>query len=216
MVKQDVLDRQYLETAFGFAGLSHARRKKVGALLVIPEGGRFEGINGMPSGFDNHCEHVYSRHRQIEKVWINDQPSHFECPRCQETWSLDQQDLIVQANTQDLYISDCMVTREECLHAEANALAKVARSTQSTIGSTMYTSLSPCVQCAKLMIQCGVARVVCGEVYRKTDGIDLLRKYGIQVDIVPLQRNHVGDEELTLQDEGRHYDDEDKWRGYRP
>lgn len=201
-----------METAFGFSGLSHARRKKVGALLVIPEGGRFEGINGMPSGFDNECEHVYSRHRQIEKVWIADEPSHFECPRCQETWPLNQEEKIVSANKDDVYIGDCMVTREECLHAEANAIAKVARSTQSTIGSTMYTSLSPCVECAKLMIQCGISRVVFAETYRKTDGIDLLSKAGIRVDNLPPSCQNIVEDELNFQDEGLAYDDEDNYR----
>lgn len=64
------------------------------------------------------------------------------------------------------------------------------------------------------MIQCGISRVVCAEVYRIPEGIELLKEAGIQVDIMPLSRNHVYDDELTLQDEGRAHDDEDHWRGY--
>ena len=66
------------------------------------------------------------------------------------------------------------------LHAEANAITKVARSNNSSEGSTLYVTASPCVECAKLIIQSGIKRVVFGEHYRITDGIDLLEKAGIE------------------------------------
>lgn len=78
--------------------------------------------------------------------------------------------------------SNVLVTKPEVLHAESNAIAKVARSTSSSDGCTMYTTYSPCFECAKLMIQAGIVRVVYDEEYRLTDGIDLLRKAKIQVD----------------------------------
>ena len=74
-------------------------------------------------------------------------------------------------------VGDCYVlqTKAEVLHAESNALMKIARSTNSSIGSTMYLTCSPCFECAKLIIQSGIARLVYKEDYRKEDGIDLLR-----------------------------------------
>ncbi|MBQ4357879.1 MAG: dCMP deaminase family protein [Paludibacteraceae bacterium] len=67
------------------------------------------------------------------------------------------------------------------LHAEANAITKVARSTNNSEGATLYVTASPCIECAKLIIQAGIRRVVYGEQYRLLDGIDLLRKAGIEV-----------------------------------
>jgi dCMP deaminase len=67
------------------------------------------------------------------------------------------------------------------LHAEANAISKVARSHNSSDGATMYVTASPCIECAKLIIQSGIKRVVYGENYRLTDGIELLERAGIEV-----------------------------------
>lgn len=72
------------------------------------------------------------------------------------------------------------VSKPYVLHAEANAITKVARSNNSSEGSTLYVTASPCVECAKLIIQSGIKRVVFGEHYRITDGIDLLEKAGIE------------------------------------
>lgn len=73
------------------------------------------------------------------------------------------------------------------LHAEANAITKVARSNNSSNGATLYVTASPCMECAKLIIQSGIQRVVYGEKYRLMDGIELLQKAGIQVDYMPPQ-----------------------------
>ena len=72
------------------------------------------------------------------------------------------------------------------LHAEANAITKVARSNNSSDGATLYVTASPCIECAKLIIQAGIVRVVYGEEYRIRDGIDLLREAGITVDFVQI------------------------------
>lgn len=72
------------------------------------------------------------------------------------------------------------VTKPYVLHAEANAITKVARSNNSSEGSTLYVTASPCVECAKLIIQAGIRRVVFGEMYRLPDGIDLLHRAGIE------------------------------------
>lgn len=72
------------------------------------------------------------------------------------------------------------VTKPYVLHAEANAITKVARSNNSSDGATLYVTSSPCVECAKLIIQAGIKRVVYNEQYRLTDGVDLLRRAGIE------------------------------------
>ena len=68
------------------------------------------------------------------------------------------------------------------LHAEANAITKLARSSNSSDGATLYVTASPCIECAKLIIQSGIKRVIYTEKYRLTDGIDLLERAGIEVD----------------------------------
>lgn len=67
------------------------------------------------------------------------------------------------------------------LHAEANAITKVARSHNSSDGATLYVTASPCIECAKLIIQSGIKRVIYGEEYRIMDGVELLREAGIEV-----------------------------------
>lgn len=73
------------------------------------------------------------------------------------------------------------LTKPYVLHAEANAITKIARSGNNSDGATLYVTSSPCIECAKLIIQAGIKRVVYSEEYRLTDGIDLLRRAGIEV-----------------------------------
>lgn len=77
-------------------------------------------------------------------------------------------------------------TKPYVLHAEANAITKVAQSNNSSNGATLYVTSSPCIECAKLIIQAGIKRVVFGEIYRLTDGIELMKRAGIiceQIDV---------------------------------
>lgn len=78
------------------------------------------------------------------------------------------------------------VTKPYVLHAEANAITKIARSGNNSEGSTLYVTDSPCIECSKLIIQSGIKRVVYGREYRLTDGIDLLKRAGIEVEYKPL------------------------------
>jgi len=73
------------------------------------------------------------------------------------------------------------VTQPYVLHAEANAITKLARSNNNSDGSTLYVTASPCIECSKLSIQSGIKRVVYGEKYRLEDGINLMKKAGIEV-----------------------------------
>lgn len=76
------------------------------------------------------------------------------------------------------------VTKPYVLHAEANAITKVAKSGNSSEGATLYVTASPCIECAKLIIQSGIKRLVYRDEYRLTDGVDLLRRAGITVEKV--------------------------------
>ena len=76
---------------------------------------------------------------------------------------------------------DNNVSKPYVLHAEANAISKIARSHNSSDGATLYVTASPCMECSKLIIQAGIKRVVYGETYRIMDGVELLQRAGIDV-----------------------------------
>ena len=79
------------------------------------------------------------------------------------------------------------VTFPYVLHAEANAISKLARSNNNSEGATLYVTASPCLECAKLIIQAGIKRVVYGEPYRIEDGLELLKKAGISVELLQIE-----------------------------
>lgn len=80
-------------------------------------------------------------------------------------------------------------TKPYVLHAEANAITKVARSNNSSEGATMYVTSSPCIECAKLIIQSGITRVVYANSYRLSDGVELLERAGIEVVYIDLEND---------------------------
>ena len=155
MASQEDLDKTYLAMSETWASLSKARRKKVGCLIVKDGSIISDGYNGTPSGFDNNCEDVL--------------------PSAGGRIMVDDEGQMVRG-TFDLR------TKPEVLHAESNAITKLAKSTQSSIGSTMYITISPCIDCAKLIIQAGIKRVVFGSIYKNDlTGIKLLKKAKIEV-----------------------------------
>lgn len=80
------------------------------------------------------------------------------------------------------------VTKPYVLHAEANAITKVSRSNNSSEGATLYVTSSPCIECAKLIIQAGIKRVVYADSYRLSDGVELLQRAGIELVAVELDK----------------------------
>ena len=78
-------------------------------------------------------------------------------------------------------------TKPYVLHAEANAITKIAKSGNNSDGATIYVTTSPCMECSKLIIQSGIRRVVYSESYRLTDGIDLLKRAGVEVVLLELE-----------------------------
>ena len=81
------------------------------------------------------------------------------------------------------------VTKPYVLHAEANAITKIARSGNNSEGATLYVTTSPCIECAKLIIQAGIRRVIYGEKYRIEDGINLLKRANIDVEYVSVDED---------------------------
>jgi dCMP deaminase len=167
MATQRSLDEAYMACARAIAALSHAERKKVGAIIVSGGDGHgiiAEGYNGTPGGFDNVCEVPDPFH----SLHPNYDATSFYCGVCDKKFDHPQQHV-------------ALVTKPEVLHAESNAIAKVAKSTNSSRGATLYVTYSPCFECSKLIIQAGIRRVVYDEEYRLLDGIDLLRRANIEV-----------------------------------
>lgn len=172
MASREVLDKAYMTCAFAIAELSRARRKKVGAILVASGGGIIaEGCNGTPSGFDNNCED--------EQYWtVRGDLAHEVSISKEEALALGDRAFLK------------LVTKTECIHAESNAIMKVARSGNNSLHATLYCTLTPCFECAKLIIQAGIIRVVYAEQYpyaghagaSRPLGLELLAKARIQVD----------------------------------
>jgi dCMP deaminase len=131
----------YMKIAEVTSGLSYAKRLQVGAVIVKDNQILATGYNGMPSGWENNCEHeVY------------------------------QQDGTVG-----------LKTKPEVLHAETNAIAKVAQSTESSKDSTLFCTHAPCIECAKLIHQSGINTVYYRNQYRSDEGLNFLKLSGVNV-----------------------------------
>ena len=83
--------------------------------------------------------------------------------------------------------NDMGLTKPYVLHAEANAITKVAKSANNCDGATLYITTSPCMECSKLIIQAGIRRVVFSEKYHNTEGLDILAKVGVELVHLPLE-----------------------------
>jgi dCMP deaminase len=136
-----------MQTAQTFAELSHARRLKVGAIVVKEDRIISIGYNGMPAGWDNGCEE--------------------------------------ETRYEDGGVT--LKTKPEVLHAETNAIAKLAKSSDSGNGADLFVTHSPCIECAKLIYQSGISRVWYGKNYRDDAGIKFLERSGVVVEQVTVQ-----------------------------
>jgi len=134
----------FMQTAQTFAELSHARRLKVGAIVVKEDRIISIGYNGMPAGWDNDCEEEFLHEDG----------------------------------------STTLRTKPEVLHAETNAIAKLAKSNDSGNRATMFITHSPCIECAKLIYQSGINHVVYMQKYRDDAGVEFLKRSGVTVEQV--------------------------------
>jgi len=154
---KDKLVTAYIKTAETFAELSHARRLHVGAIVVKDDRIISIGYNGMPAGWDNNCEdteHTYDRRDTVNGDWNYNKDT--------KQWSK-------------------LKTKPEVLHAETNAIAKLAKSTESGEGASMFITHAPCLDCAKLIFQSGITKVWYKTEYRDDSGVKFLAKSGIEV-----------------------------------
>ena len=150
----------YMEIAGIIAKQSSAKRLQVGAIVVKDDRVISIGYNGMPAGWDNVCE---------EKQWIVGKiPDKYKT----DPWIFKEED------SGAVYR---MATRPEVIHAEANAIAKLAKGNESGDGSDMFLTHAPCLDCAKQIYTAGIKMVYYRESYRDTLGIDFLEKCGINV-----------------------------------
>jgi len=147
----------YMKTAETFAGLSSAVRLHVGAIVVKDDRIISIGYNGMPSGWENTCE---------DKIYCDD-----------GDWSEQQ-----LPKTENLpWLKYKLVSKPEVLHAETNAIAKLAKSNESGANATLFVTHAPCLDCAKLVYQSGINNVFYRNSYRSDDGLKFLEKAGVQV-----------------------------------
>ena len=151
----------YMDVAERFAKLSSARRLHVGAIVVKDDRIISIGYNGMPAGWDNDCENtVFVLH---EEVMGTDMVSLGYTQTDKGNWTK-------------------LKTKPEVLHAETNAIAKLAKSTESGIDADMFITHAPCLDCAKLIYQSGIRSVFYRDAYRSEDGIQFLKRSGVTVE----------------------------------
>lgn len=163
MASQAELDALYMDIAVRISNMSRATRAKVGALIVKHDNIISMGWNGTPAGDDNECE--YADYAPLDLT--------ISVEHLQEMFPL-----VDAAGARYR-----LMTKPEVLHAESNALMKlVARDGASSEGSTLYVTLSPCRECAKLIKQAKISRVVYKDSYRDSSGLKFLKERGVVVD----------------------------------
>ena len=163
--------KAHMQVAETYAKLSSARRLQVGAIMVKDDRIISIGYNGMPSGWDNNCESVEWMDRSAGG-WLDPED-------IKEKWPLEG---IYMDKAGEEYTSRYRLkTKPEVLHAEANAIAKVARSSESALGSTLFITHAPCIECAKLIYQSGIDKVYYRQYYRSSAGIDFLKQAGVTI-----------------------------------
>ncbi len=158
----------YMDVAERTGKLSHAIRRQVGAVIVKDNRILSYGYNGMPTGWDNECEY---------KEYMNAAKAGFMSPDdIAEKFPYQEFDPGVGAQRRYR-----LVTKDEVLHAESNAIAKVSGSTESSEDATLFVTTAPCIHCAKMIFQSGIKNVFYRDSYRDTAGIDFLTKGGVSV-----------------------------------
>jgi len=160
-----------MKTAKIFAELSQARRLHVGAIVVKDDRIISIGYNGMPAGWDNDCEH---------KDYMSGSAGGWLSPEeIYEQWPFEEEDIDPDLGYARRY---ALKTKPEVLHAESNAIAKLAKSNDSGLGADIFITHAPCIECAKLIYQSGINGVYYGENYRDDSGIEFLKKSGVNIE----------------------------------
>ena len=167
-MKQKFIDL-YIDWADRTDQLSRARRLQVGAIIVKEDRVISMGYNGMPSGWDNNCEDI---EWCSAGGWLS--PEEIE-----EGWPFEGTYTDTDGNVmQGRYR---LKTKPEVLHAETNAISKLAKSSESGDDASIFITHAPCLDCAKLIYQSGINNVFYRNSYRNTDGVEFLEKSGVAV-----------------------------------
>jgi len=168
-MKQKFIDL-YMDFAKRVSQMSHARRLQVGAVVVKDDTVISYGYNGMPAGWDNDCEDKEYMDRGAGG-WL-------DSDEIEERWPFEEEENGPYYEYSRRYR---LKTKPEVLHAESNAIAKLARGINSGDGADIFITHAPCLDCAKLVYQAGIKRVYFGTAYRDDSGIKFLKKSGIEV-----------------------------------
>jgi dCMP deaminase len=172
-MKQKYIDL-YMDWATRAAQLSYARRRQVGAVIVKDDSVISYGYNGMPAGWDNDCE---------DKEYMGgDAGGWLDPEEIYERWPFEE--TVVVANDNESFETTRryrLKTKPEVLHAESNAIAKLAKSSQSGRDADIFITTAPCLDCAKLIYQSGISNVYYRDSYRDMAGVEFLEKSGITV-----------------------------------
>ncbi len=168
-MKANIL-QAHLDVAARYAKLSKARRLKVGAVVVKDDRIISIGYNGTAPGGDNNCENLDWMPRD-SGGWLNPDELRQLFPLTGEHPEYGQWPYR-------------LITKPEVIHAEENAIAKLARSHESGDGATMFITHAPCAQCAKLILISGIKNVYYRQVYRDDAGIKFLQQGGVHIEKV--------------------------------
>ena len=166
-IMKDKFIKLYMDWARRCAELSHARRLHVGAVIVKDDTVISYGYNGMPAGWDNNCE---------DQVWDKGAGGWLSPEEIEEQYPYEGWHEGAGRN-----VRYGLKTKPEVLHAESNAIAKLAKSNNSGSGADLFVTHMPCLDCAKLIYQSGISRVWYGENYRDDSGVKFLEKSGVEV-----------------------------------
>ena len=183
--KQLRYDKFFSETAKLSAKMSFCERRKVGAILTKDTRIISNGWNGTVSGEDNCCEEDFGEVSDIEHRFLNiikENDFENEAKEYCSEYGLIFESIKKEDKKYKLkYRRPKIRTKNSVVHAEANAIAYAAKEGISTKGCSLYVTLSPCINCANLIIQAGIKEVIYTESYRDTSGIDHLKKNNIAV-----------------------------------
>jgi dCMP deaminase len=160
----------HMKTAYNYAACSSAVRLQVGAIIVKDDAIISIGYNGQPSGWDNICE---------EREWMSpDAGGWLDPDEIQENWPF-----VELSDLDNSYIGRYRLkTKSSVIHAEANAISKLAKLNGGGRGSAIFITHCPCLACAKTIYQAGITEVYYAESYSNTIGVDFLRECKITVE----------------------------------
>lgn len=171
----------YMDFAHRVAKLSYARRLQVGAVIVKDDTVISYGYNGTPAGWDNNCE---------DKIFDSGSGGWLSPEEILEQYPYEE-----YHSEAERVVRYKLKTKPEVIHAESNAISKLAKSNNSGVGADIFITHAPCMECAKLIYQSGIRRIFYSENYRDNSGIEFLKKSRVEVNNIS-QNSTTNDENV--------------------